>query len=369
MRIGILTFHRALNYGAVLQCYALCEVLKGMGHDVEIIDYRPTCIEKERWTFYGKTFIKKPLGEKVKSLLLIPFRFFSKHKASKVFDAFMSKQFCYSNRVQTPEDIPTDYDAIVFGSDQIWSPIICEEFNPIYYGCFAKGKTRFVCYAASLEGYKDFQTSEWDLIANRMKNFDAISVRELSFQKELSKHINRTVEWVVDPTLLISPTVFEKMALKPAFKHYVFLFTVQGGDLPYQVAKKIAVERSTIIVRTRTSGRMNIAHRELGVINVDSVSPEMFIGLIRHAECIVTNSFHATAISLQLRKNFYAVECQHPNRITDILKSLNLSSRYLTDANAISENEKIIDYDAVHENLKRCVKKSYDYLLKNLQNE
>lgn len=58
MRIGVLTFHRALNYGAVLQCFALFKTLKSMGHDVEIIDYRPLFIERHRNLFYKKQFKK-----------------------------------------------------------------------------------------------------------------------------------------------------------------------------------------------------------------------------------------------------------------------------------------------------------------------
>ena len=44
MKVGIITVHRAYNYGSVLQCYSLQEYLKSLGHDVWVIDYR------QKWT-------------------------------------------------------------------------------------------------------------------------------------------------------------------------------------------------------------------------------------------------------------------------------------------------------------------------------
>lgn len=369
MRIGILTFHRALNYGAVLQCYALKETLREMGHDVEVIDYRPECIEKERRTFYSKAFKERNWCEKIKYLCMVPYKYFSKRKASDVFDTFMKNRFAFSHKVTDAVNVPEGYDVIVFGSDQIWSPILCGGFDPVYYGQIKKGKSRFISYAASLEGYKDFLPHEWASVADKMENFDAISVRELSFKEELAKHIQKAVEWVLDPTLLVSPLVLSKIAQCPPYKRYVFLFTVQAGELPYRIARKIAFDKGLIIVRARGASRMNILRKEIGVENVNAVSPEMFIGLIAHAECVVTNSFHATAISLQLRKMFYAVKCQRPNRIIDILNVVGLSNRYFTDVEAVKENDENIDYDAVHSKLRKCAKKSYDYLIKNLRNE
>ena len=50
MKVGILTFHRAHNFGAMLQCYALQEYLTKKGLNVEVIDYRQPYIE----TLYSK---------------------------------------------------------------------------------------------------------------------------------------------------------------------------------------------------------------------------------------------------------------------------------------------------------------------------
>lgn len=366
MKIGILTFHRALNYGAVLQCFALQEKLHEMGHDIEIIDYRPTYIERERWAFNRRTFQKKTWKGRIKYILLIPFKLFFKRKASQSFDSFTKRRFHFSQRVKSASDIPSYYDVIVFGSDQIWNPSLCDGLDPIFYGQIAKGKARFISYAASLEGYQRLLPNEWTLIADRMNNFDALSVRELSFKKELTKYTNKPIECVVDPTLLASPQLFEKIAIRPPYQRYVFLFTVQSGDLPYHIAKKIAEERGLIIVRARASGRLNIQNRETGVKSINAISPELFVGLISYAECVVTNSFHATAISIQLGKDFYTAECLHPNRIIDLLNMLGLSNRYITRIDNLKKNISPINYDVIHAQINHVASKSDEYLTKNL---
>ena len=93
MKIGILTFHRAINFGAVLQCYALYCILSDMGHDVEVIDYRPRYIEKYRKPFYWNDFKKQRLLSKIKTLLKLPFIYRNKKKSARVFDFFINQHF------------------------------------------------------------------------------------------------------------------------------------------------------------------------------------------------------------------------------------------------------------------------------------
>lgn len=366
MRIGILTFHRALNYGAVLQCYALKELLVEMGHDVEVIDYRPWCIEKNRKSFDWRSLKAKSFLWKMRYISLVPSRNLFRKKASKVFDAFLEKNFKFSCPVATANDIPSYYDVIVFGSDQIWSPIICNGFNAIYYGQFAKGKSCFLSYAASIEGYKDFTSQQWDTITHFLKSFDAISVREKSFRDALADHISKEVEWVIDPTLLINPIILKKLVKEKPVRRYVLLFTVQDSTTPYHIAQHIAHEKGCVMVRVRANARLNLRNKEKNVHNIYAVRPEEFVELINYAECVVTNSFHATAISLQLKKDFYAVECEHPNRIVDLLNSLNLNNRYVTAIEDLNQIE-AIDYERVHSRLKDLSSKSKDYLVKHLQ--
>lgn len=365
MKIGILTFHRALNYGAVLQCYALFEALKGLGHDVEVIDYRAPYIEKYRQPFYKKEFMRQSLMTKIMTLFLLPISYIKKRRASNAFNDFLRKYIKTSDPVFNSKDIPSYYDSIIFGSDQIWNPRICEGFDPIYWGQMKKESVRYIAYATSLEIFQQLTPQQWTFIGEAMNNFDAVAVRENSFREELAKHTQREIKWVVDPTLLISPLMLKKLVKNSSLKRFVFLFTVQEGGKAYQIAQRIAQEKNCVVVRARAITRLNIRKKEKNVIHINSITPNRFVELIQNAECVVTNSFHATAISIQLEKDFYSVECNRSNRIIGILDAVGLLDRYITDINTI-KTESSIDYTTVRRNLSNFANQSLEYLITNL---
>jgi hypothetical protein len=98
--------------------------------------------------------------------------------------------------------IPDYYDYIFFGSDQIWNPRICEGFDPLFWGQFPKGKSKFVSYAASLGTPQNIAIDKWDTINENIKNFDNVSVREGKLLEYLKCNTEGKV--VLDPTLLAS---------------------------------------------------------------------------------------------------------------------------------------------------------------------
>ena len=204
------------------------------------------------------------------------------------------------------------------------------------------------------------------LLTNYMNNFDAISVRENTLCQALSKHVNRPVDCVVDPTLLVPSSIFQNMVKKQTAERYVFLFTVQKGDLAYKIAQRIAHEKNIIVVRLRATKRLNIQHREHHVKQLFAQSPERFIELINNAECVVTNSFHATAISLQLGKDLYSVKSEYSNRVKNLLSSVNLNSRYVSSAEEFKE-EPAIDYNQVVTLLQQHSAKSKEYIISNIK--
>lgn len=351
MKIGILTFHRALNYGAVLQCYALSTFLNEMGHDVEVIDYRPQYIEKYRKLFYWKDFKKLSLISKIVYIIKLPINCINKYKASNIFDEFLMKHFRFSLVVKSKNDIPSYYDAILFGSDQIWNPRICEGFDPIFFGQINIKGTLLITYAASLDGQKDFTEDQWDYIIEHLTNFDAISVREKAFQEDLLLRQKRDVEFVLDPTLLVPPSVINKISSTYASKlfkqKYILLYVINKRDeeLSKEVAFSLALKKGLKIVNPKVFPGINRNHSNIKVVK--ACSPEDWCSLINNSECVVTNSFHATAISIQLRKEVLVVRKDNSARLEDLLKSTGLYNRYLSK---IEDLERIntIDFVDVH---------------------
>jgi hypothetical protein len=291
----------------------------------------------------------------------LPFLYHNKRRASHAFDIFLKSSFKFSGIVTSINDIPSNYDVIIFGSDQIWSPKICEGFDSVFFGQFEKKGRRFISYAASLEEFPYFTKIQWEKITELISHFDAVSVREKEFKKELSIRTRQTIESVVDPTLLVSNEILEKIAIRPQTNKYVLLFTVQEGDLPYKLATKIAEDRGCQIVRVRAIPLMNIKTKEKNVINVGACSPAEFVGYIKYANCIVTNSFHATAISLQMKKDFYCAKCRKSGRLEDILRSLNISERLLSDVDSLSF-VKNIDYNDIEKIIKEQSISSLSFL-------
>ena len=154
MKIGILTFHCAHNYGAVLQCYATQEFLRGKGYDVEVINYRPYYLLHPYQLFnYRRVLCKNPIRlikKFIQELLLFPVRY----KRWRAFEGFINEQLQLGSVVTNK--LPIDCDVYLIGSDQVWNPKITNGFDDVYFAQFpfAKAKKRYVAYAASMEAKK-----------------------------------------------------------------------------------------------------------------------------------------------------------------------------------------------------------------------
>lgn len=371
MKIGILTFHRAINYGAVLQCYALSEHLKNMGHDVDVIDYRAKYIEKyrKRIPLYdvrrSKGFIRK-----VKELVSILFTIKNRKEAKERFDTFLRQNFTFSKPFIKAVNFPHDYDMVVLGSDQIWSPQICDGFDSVYWGQFQHQNTKLITYAASLGGHNELNEKEWKTVGKYLQSFSSISVRERQLQNDLQKRLRITSELVVDPTLLVKEDVFERIVEKPKNMpdNYVLVFSVAPTDNLTGFAEKIASQTDSEIVWLTANKplRLREANRH---INVNPTVGE-FLGWFKYAKCIVTVSFHGTVFSVLFRKDFYSLANYMQDRAEQLLVSIGLADRLQKSDNETIE--KIIfqkvDYTGVDEKLNSIRKQSVEYLKKSINN-
>ena len=365
MKIGILTFHRAINYGAVLQCYGLFETLKSKGHDVEIIDYRPDYIERyrNRISWFDIKQRKGIIG-KSRQLISSVLKGSSKVEASKRFDVFLKRAFVCSKAVTRGDEIPTYYDAIVFGSDQIWSPQICYGFDSIYWGQFEHKGTRLVTYAASIGGHNHFNKNEWSRVGVFLQAFERISVREKQLQEDIRKEIGLESELVVDPTILAGRDVFDKIAVRPKVlpDNYVLIFSVAPTDNLYGFAEKIASQtKSKIVVLTANKKKVRVGG--VPYININPTVQE-FLGCIKYARCVVTVSFHGTVFSVLFHKNFYSLTNYMQDRAEQFLRIAGLSERLVSsDEKTMAKlNFSDIDYREVDKRLADERKSSIDFI-------
>lgn len=354
MKIGILTFHCAHNYGAVLQCYALQEFLKGLGHDVEIIDYRPNYLLAPYKIFKasrtGSLIFR--IKSFIKSLLTLR-RSYIRHKK---FYNFINN---YLNLSKERNHIPDKYDVYITGSDQIWNPQITNGFDSNYFAeySFPKGHKIYISYAASMEA-KKLSDLEANYYKNHLNNFDFISVREKTLSDLLQPLTNKKITTVLDPTLIVDKKAWDRLAILPKNKHkYILVYQVRTHKCVLKIAKKIADKFNAKIIEIGAWVDLyDKKYREEGK------SPEEFIGYVKNSLLVITTSFHGTIFSIINEKPFYYIDLgiNIDSRVRSLLNDLNLESRIILKDSDFSYSS--IDYSEVKYKLHDNIVLSRKYL-------
>ncbi len=358
MKIGILTFHCAHNYGAILQCYGLQEYLKRSGHDVYVIDYRPDYIVK------GRDYLKNSYRLYItKSLGLLPKVFLDAVRFRKLrcslwnkFETFISTKL---NLCPVPKQfVGEEFDLCIVGSDQIWNKMLTGGFfDPMYFG--ANFKCPVISYAASTINESLNEDDKVEL-KHLLRKLSGISVRERKLKKQLDEIGFKNVEVVCDPTLLTGAETFKMLAdsvPRPKVSKYIAIYRIRQDpnliDYAYRLSKKTRlpiIEITTIFNSERWSQKV-----------YDS-SVENFLAIIKGASYVVTNSFHGTAFSLLFNKNFVAIRQNGPvdDRIEQLLTSVGLIDRFVQPNIQVIETP--IDFNSHDEQFRIMVEKSRNFL-------
>ena len=323
MKVGILTFHSALNFGAVLQCHALYSTIKSMGHDAEVIDYRPSYLYFPRPSISIRHTIKHPIRT-ILSLSDIKSR-------QKTFDSFFSFVSTWNRSpiVQSKEELESlvdSYDVIIVGSDQVWT----KRHNggdPIWYGvCKSGDRTHWITYAASA-GDANLQSEDINFLKEALSKFSSISVREQKLADAIRDTFSKNVPVVLDPTLLAEESIWEQWYKPVISGDYIVVYQARQDDNTFRIAEEIGrqIGVSRIVVM---DNHPNV--KRLGFY-VCHASPSDFISIIRNAKCVVTTSFHGTAISIIAETPFYTLRLDDnaDERSQNILSMLELSDRFI----------------------------------------
>ncbi len=314
MRAGILTFHGADNYGAVLQAYALNKVLARLGADPICVNYRPVSVESAfRWDWKrgGMT------GRNLVNQMLAP-------KFRKFRDLHLPTTRMTYSSLEALQLNPPKLSVAFFGSDQIWNPgMFGGDFDPAYFGLFGSGDMKRFAYAASFGGVQSLDGTHSKHLAEWLGDFQGISVREESGADLVEQVTGSRPLVAIDPTLLIGDyeELIEPYRRTP--KDFVFLFAMQYSETIRETAKRIGETMKLPIVMALSS--------PTGLRLIDRVgqavlaSPGQWLWLIKNAAVTVTNSFHGTVFSVLNRKKAVVVPLEgsmaHRNdRISNLLE-------------------------------------------------
>lgn len=318
MKIGILTFHCAINFGAVLQAFGLFQYLRSLGHDVSVIDYRPDYLIKPYRPFNLKR-IKEGRSKKQRLFILLRevLALHVRYGREKLFRRFI-KDHIHLSPLQL-DDKANDFDAFVFGSDQIWNRWITQS-DMVFWGeapAF-EGKRR-IAYAASAGSVNDLDE---DAMSN-LERFDAVSVRERNLADYLKSLTTKKIYTVLDPVLLAGKEFYSAIATTKHRSPYLLYFSLEGDAKLRPIVEILAKKRNLELIEVMSS---NICFTKGNVQHVLSIND--FLGLFLYADFVVTKSFHGTAFSILFERDFmvYYDGQEAPERMSSLLHALGLGN-------------------------------------------
>lgn len=350
MKIGILTFQNAHNYGAQLQAYALKKYLRNNNYEVEIINYVNSSIENN-YLYKMQNNIKvggiNSAKKWFEKQMQITFDKKEYHKRWLKFDAFIKEYITNDEKIFKKEEIDfCKYDYIICGSDQIWNPYLTNGFDDVYFANI-NTKAKKISYAASLGISKFDDLKMEERFFELIKNFDCLSVREQKLEKYIKKNTNLDVQTVLDPTLLINQNEYDKFIKDVPYKNYIFQYTLVDNPKLDSIVRKLAEKENLNIVELRYNKSFFKKHST----QILDAGIEDFLSLIKNAKYVITNSFHGTIFSILFEKKFYSVKIDGLNsRIENILKIINLKNRSIECFEDINLAEEI-DYKDVKERI------------------
>lgn len=342
MRAGLLTFHEADNYGAVLQAYALQHTLEKMGVENEFvsIDMGKKAKPEETSDRRLMAFAKKIQMES--------------EKRSALFKEFRQNYFKCSpyygmNEMQKLDE---DYDIFFAGSDQIWNFQI-PDTDGRYFLPFAIKAKRY-SYAASFGGNElPVKMEKW--CTEELKKFDGISVREASGKELVERLTGKEAVVSLDPTLLLSSEEWKELTHEVNEEPYLLLFLLKYDETAVKRAKEEAEKRG-LKLRVVTAAFIP----QLGFDPWSKVGVNDWLSFFRHAECVITNSFHGVVFSIMFGRLFTVARLQgelssRNGRIEELLAKAGLEE-------CMNDIPEAIDYQAVEDRLADMRAASLEYL-------
>lgn len=355
MKIGILTFHCAANFGAVLQAYGLQESLKKLGHKVCILDYRPKYLltPYRNWNYRPHKKGFNIIKEVIRASMIYPSRKHRNYEFQKFIHQFLQL---------SPYNEIINLDAIIVGSDQVWNPIITGgRPDDVYLLANASDNQLKVSYAASVGNLRYITTSFNDDIKKKLRRFNHISVRETELEYFFRNKKIKDATTVLDPVLLAGKETFENIVdnhLAPS-EPYLFYFSLQANPVIEKYAQKIANSRGLKII-----SMCSMDDSPLKKSFISSGNPIEFLSLIKNASFVVSNSFHGTAFAILFNKDFVSAwtDKAQSSRARLLLASLGLTNRLVLTGRHNSTKISTIDFKKVNHNLQKMREYSYTFI-------
>lgn len=357
---SLITIHVGFNFGSVLQTIATVRILESLGLNVSVIDYRPDRVTTKR---YFSDALKSPL-KFLWRMIYSPVYFNNR----RIYSGYLKKHVKLTNPIYPKDDfvkVCPKSDYYISGSDQIWNSIHNEGFDGHYYFEGLPKDVTKIAFSSSI-GRTKISSEELEHMRLLLQSYSSISVRENS-AKELLSEIGIDSVQLLDPTFMLSKEQWGKyMSKRIVDDSYLLLYlpyNIADADVLYQSAHNIANAKGLKLVTFSWSIKSNKRVDK----TVKFSTPGDFLSLFNYADYVITNSFHGTAFSINLNKQFSAfMPSAFSTRITSILKLTGLEDRLsnkVIDANLL----KLIDYNPVNQILYSERSRAHEFLKQALK--
>ena len=366
MRIGVLTLNLNYNYGGILQAYALCQVLKGMGHSTLLI--------QRKKNYSVVQWLRKIIGMFLnKDTMLLSSllcgdiaTFVEKHIPERTRPLSRKELFTICEKEQL--------DAIIVGSDQIWrnwdKRIVKSSFLDF---CYDKHNLIRIAYAASF-GNANWQYNSEDtlFIKKHLSKFRALSVREVSGISLCNQYLHLDVKLVLDPTLLLEPVRYESILgnkTNSCSVDSIAVYVLDDAKWKEEIVSNISSILNLNEQRLTPPQKERLLNVFFSYSKCKWSAVEHWLSCIKDSHFVVTDSYHGTIFSILFRKPFVVLENEQrgASRIESILELLNLEDRLLKNGNTLLNTvNKPIDWSNVEKNLKEWRIKSISFLENSL---
>ena len=346
-KIGILTFHFADNFGAVLQSYALNKVLNSIdGYNAKIINLIPSYFRYEqRWStaYEKKCFLKK----------------------RKIFNDFLEHYCNITEKCSFVDN--TTFDIYCVGSDQLWNT---ENVFKEYFLYNIPDDKRKISYATSIALSNESPYLREDIFKEYVSRFDSISVREEESVEYITKTTNKKCIRACDPTLLLDIKEYDELCIENEdIGEYILLFWLLNDENEYvgiEFANRLSHEKNLPIIHSLYGKYENYIVNNKG--SMFYVSPGKFLNYIKNASYIVTNSYHATLFALRYEKNIYIHLVKSMESRFKTLFSLYDIQNCLIDRHKFDYIKNVeIDYKSVRQEMLNEKHRGMEYLIKALK--
>lgn len=357
MKVAVITRHAVFNYGSLLQTIATEASIEKLGYECEIIDYQR---DDEDYHKIANVLVKKTKWNKNWALRLIykvvqspKFKMMGKH-FEKLRKGVINTTRVYHSLDELKKDKPIA-DIYMTGSDQVWGSIGDDIYDPAYFLDFINSDDICVSYAASF-GKTNFTEEILADFQKQLEKYDVLTVREKSAVDIIKELGIKTVMQVLDPTLLHDSNYWSKMIQDEMPTDYILIYQLHNNaqmmEYAYELAKKTGLKLITM-----SSTVQHLTHR--GSTHVFMPLLSEWLGYIKNARFMITDSFHGTAFAINFNTQFVNILPEETvTRNQSILELTGLQNRIVTDYDGFSLFENRIDYGNVNSIIEKKRKES-----------